>query len=197
MAKKSRLKIKGTKDFLVAAVVCVFLCLWAIRDAWFPTERILKKHPLSFDISASVPGVIQSVPVEAGDEISKKTVLAVLSEKPYQKAVDAATAAYETARENKTEDLAEKLVALKMAREDLAACTVYNTDFTLKTSHGEDILQGKVLEILAPQATQVEAGETIMTVQPKDTFYIFNQTLAVLSLIGAIVSLILHGIASK
>ncbi|MBI9020041.1 MAG: hypothetical protein JEZ10_02135 [Verrucomicrobia bacterium] len=44
---KGRFSIKGTKDFLVMAVACGFLCLWSIRDAWFPTKKILEKHPQS------------------------------------------------------------------------------------------------------------------------------------------------------
>ena len=30
---------------VVATLMMLALCVWAIRDAWFPTEIILQKHP--------------------------------------------------------------------------------------------------------------------------------------------------------
>ncbi|MDZ8116992.1 hypothetical protein, partial [Pontiella agarivorans] len=29
----------------VATLIMLLLCIWAIRDAWFPTEIIIQKHP--------------------------------------------------------------------------------------------------------------------------------------------------------
>lgn len=194
---KSRYNIKGTKDFLVASVVCAFFCLWAIRDAWFPTTKILKKHPQRFEVSALVPGVIQSIPVKVGEEIQGEMVLAKLNETSHQSAIDEAEKAFKEAKTKQSDDIQEKLDVLIKAREKLKACTIYNTDFTLKTSHGEDALQGKVLEVIATPATHVDEGEVILVVQPKDTFYAFNKTLSVLSLIGAIGFLIFHRIASR
>ena len=35
--------------FLIICFVWIFICLWCIRDAYFPTQEILQKHPLSTD----------------------------------------------------------------------------------------------------------------------------------------------------
>jgi multidrug resistance efflux pump len=198
MAKGRFTKIKGTKDFLVLAVVCGFVCLWAIRDAWFPTEKILKKHPQVFPITVAVSGVVQTIPVEVGDEVKGNEPLITLSAQHYEKAVATAEAAYkEVATTTDKEQIRSKLAALVEAKENLRNTTVTCMDFMLETSHGEDPLHGKVLEILAELATHVDAGQTVMLVEPADTFYAFNKTLSVLSFFGMIVGLFFHRIASK
>lgn len=197
MAKSRFDRVKGTKDFLVAAVVCIFLCLWAIRDAWFPTEKILKKHPLEFPVTVAVSGVVKEIPVEVGDEVGGSAPLLTLQTRSFEEAVESAEEAYRDARGGDESVLKEKLDVLVKAREDLRATTVTCRDFTLHTTHGDDPLQGKVLRILAEPATPVEAGETVMVVKPKDTFYIFNKTLSVISFILAAVFLFFHRVASK
>jgi hypothetical protein len=197
MAQNRFTKIKGTKDFLVVAVVCVFLCLWSIRDAWFPTQSILKKHPLTYSVVSKTSGVVQSVPVHPGQKIGGSMVLVELAVSSHQRAVDEAEAAYTAAKESEAPDKSEKLAALHKAKEALLACKIRNTDFTLETTHGEEALNGKVLEIFARPAVPIEAGEVLMTVEPHDTFYIFNKTLAVLTFLGAGIALFFHRIASK
>jgi hypothetical protein len=191
-------KVKGTKDFLVAAVACGFICLWAIRDAWFPTEKILKRHPLEFAVTNKVSGVVTDIPVKVGDEVKGAAPLIVLSSKHHEEAVAEAEEAYKAAVETKDKGLIkEKLDLLVEARENLKATTIRAGDFILKTTHGEDPLHGNVLEILVNPATHVEVGETLMIIRPADTFYIFNQTLAVLTLVGMIVALFFHRLASR
>ncbi len=194
---KGRLKIQGTKDFLVAAVFCGFLCAWSIRDAWFPTEKVLKKHPLELPVSFKVAGVVKHVAVQPGDEIKGGAVLASLYDEGYRAKVTEAEAAFEAAKLAKDSSVEEKLNVLLDARKDLEACTVKSTDITMKTSHGDDVLRGKVVRILAKPATRVEIGAPVLTVKPVDTFYIFNKTLAAMTFIGMIAALIFHGIASR
>lgn len=31
--------------FYISGILWGFICVWAIRDGWFPTEKILLKHP--------------------------------------------------------------------------------------------------------------------------------------------------------
>lgn len=197
MAQNRLKKIKGTKDFLVLAVACGFICLWSIRDAWFPTEKILKKHPQEFPVTVSVSGVVQTVPVKVGDEVRGSAPLITLSSKHFEEAVTAAEQAYKEAAKTKdSAELEEELAALMQAKENLRNTTVACTDFTLKTTHGEDALHGQVLEIMVESSTYVEAGETVMRIQPADTFYIFNKTLALLSFIIMVMGLFFHRIAS-
>lgn len=198
MAQKNRFnKIKGTKDFLVMAVVCVFLCLWSIRDAWFPTQKILKKHPQSYAVTVAVSGVVQTLPVKVGEEVSGSKPLLTLGTHTYKKAVEAAEAVYREAKDSKPADIQTELDALLTAKGNLRSTTVACTDFMLETSHGSDPLRGKILQILTEPATHVDAGQTVMLIQPADTFYAFNKTLAILSFIGLIAALIFHRIASN
>jgi len=194
---KGRFKIQGTKDFLVAAVFCAFLCAWSIRDAWFPTEKVLKKHPREIPVTFKLSGAIKGIAVKIGDEIQGKTLLASLYDDGYRAKVAEAEVAFEAAKAAKDPAVEEKREALMKARTDLEACTVRNTDVTWMTTHGEETLRGTVTRILAQPATQIEAGVSVLMVKPVDSFYAFNKTLAVLTFIGMIIALIFHRIASR
>ncbi|MFA5688399.1 MAG: hypothetical protein WC959_04545 [Kiritimatiellales bacterium] len=198
MAKK-RFNIKGTKDFLILAVFLGFLCVWAIRDAWFPTEKILKKHPLEIPVAFSVPGVVSQIPVQPGDKIEPRTLLASLRDEPYKLKVADAEKAYSEAKNSGADDVEEKMEALKTARADLQACSLYNTDIMLADLYGEGDkpLRGKILEILVSPATAIEAGQPVLTIRPQDTFYLFNKSLSIFSFFGAAAALIFHWLASK
>lgn len=194
---KGRFNIKGTKDFLVAAVFCGFLCVWSIRDAWFPTEKVMKKHPREIMVAFKIPGVLKEVGVKPGDEIQGKTLLASLYDDGYRSRVTEAEEAFEASKKDKDPNVEEKLDLFVKARADLEACTVANTDILWTSSHGEEALRGVVSRILITPGTHVEAGETVLAVNPNDSFYAFNKTLAVLSFIGMIAALIFHRIASS
>ncbi|MFA6173163.1 MAG: hypothetical protein WC701_05700 [Kiritimatiellales bacterium] len=194
---KGRFNVHGTKDFIVAAVFCGFLCVWSIRDAWFPTEKVIKKHPQEIPVAFKVPGVVKHIAVQPGDEIKGKMVLASLYDDAYRAKVTEDEAAFEAAKAAKDPAAEERLAVLMKARDDLAACAVENTDVTWASSHGEEALRGTVVRILINPATHIEAGVPVLTVNPVDTFYMFNKTLAVLTFIGMIVSLIFHRIASR
>ncbi len=194
---KGKFKIQGTKDFLVAAVFCGFLCVWSIRDAWFPTEKVLKKHPHEIPVAFKMSGAIKNIPVKAGDEIQGKITLASLYDDGYRAKVAEAEAVFEAARAAKDPAVEEKREALMKARADLEACTAKNTDVTWMTTHGEEVLRGTVTRILVQPATQIEAGVPVLMIKPTDSFYGFNKTLAVLTFVGMITALIFHRIASR
>lgn len=194
---KGRFNIKGTKDFIVAAVFCGFLCVWSIRDAWFPTEKVLKKHPREIAVSFKVPGVVKHVSVQPGDEVKGKVVLATLYDDAYHAKVKEAEAAFDVAKTIKDPEIEKKLAVLLKARETLEDCTLENTDVMWKTTHGDEPLRGVVVRVLAESATHLEAGAPVLTIAPVDTFYIFNKTLAILMFMGMIGSLIFHRIASR
>ena len=193
---KGRFNVKGSKDFLVMAVFCTFLCLWSVRDAWFPTKKVLEKHPQSVAVAMEVSGVIKSLPLHPGEEFTGSFVLATIYDDSYRKVLATAEADFAAAKEAR-EGVDAALEKVLSARENLEKCSVRNTDIIMKTSHGEDALQGKVLEHLVKRATHVDAGEPVLLVQPKDTFYQFNKSLALLSFIGLVVSLALHRVASR
>ncbi len=196
MAKK-RFNIHGTKDFLVMAVFCAFLCIWSIRDAWFPSQKVLKKHPPEIPVAFKMSGVVKDIPVKVGQEIAGKTLLASLYDDAHRAIVTEAETVFEAARAAKDPLVEEKLDALMKARADLDACTVENTDIMWTTSHGEEVLRGTVVRILEKPSAQIEAGVPVLMVKPVDSFYGFNKTLAVLSFIGVIIALVFHRIASR
>jgi len=192
---KGRFNIKGTKDFLVMAVFCAFLCLWSVRDAWFPSKKVLEKHPQTVEVAMEVSGVMKSLPLHPGEEFAGAVVLATIYDDSYREALALAEAEFTEAKEMRVgvEVALEKVLA---AREALKACSLRNTDIIMETSHGEDALQGKVLEHLVKRATHVDAGDPVLLVQPKDTFYAFNKSLALFSFMGLVVALVFHRIAS-
>ena len=144
-----------------------------------------------------VSGVIKSVPVEVGDEITGAVILATIYDSAYQKAFDQAEAAFKDAEKNDVDAASEKADLLLQAKADLDACTLRNTDVEI-TLHGLDgVLHGIILERLVYPSSTVNAGDPILLVRPPDTFYAFNQTLAVLTFLGFIVSLIFHRMASQ
>jgi multidrug resistance efflux pump len=194
---KGRFNIKGTKDFLVAAVFCGFLCIWSIRDAWFPSEKVLKKHPQEVAVTFEVSGVLKDIPVRVGQEFSGKILLASLYDDSYQAKVTEAEAAFEAAKAAKDPLVEDKLDLMMKARADLDACTLESTDIIRTGSHGEEPLRGVVVRIVSKPATEIEAGTPVLMVRPADTFYIFNKTLAILSFIGMITALFFHRIASN
>ena len=76
MPVKRKYHVKGTNDFIVLAGIFFFLCLWAIKDAWFPSEKVLKKHPLEVIVAAEVAGTVEKVHVKVGEPVAEDMVLA-------------------------------------------------------------------------------------------------------------------------
>lgn len=196
MAKR-RYKIKGTKDFLVMAVFCAFLCVWAIRDAWFPTQKTLEKYPPEVEVGFELPGVIREIRVEPGQRVEGEMVLAVLHDEPVQARIAEAEEAFRAARDARDPEAEALLEALNEVRADLAKCTLRNTDVMIATSYGEAPLRGNVARIVRRPGERVEAGAPVLVIEPQHTFYVFNKSLAVISFIGMIIALFFHWIASK
>jgi hypothetical protein len=43
MARKFH--VEGTKSYLIAAIIMLIFAVWFVWDGWFPSERVLEKHP--------------------------------------------------------------------------------------------------------------------------------------------------------
>jgi hypothetical protein len=41
-----RYKVEGTKSYLVGSIFLALLCVWAIRDGWFPSGSKIEMHGL-------------------------------------------------------------------------------------------------------------------------------------------------------
>lgn len=52
--------------------------------------------------------------------------------------------------------------------------------------------KGQVMEISARQGETVSAGQPVCRIDPKDHFYLFNKSLTLLSMLGALICLWIH-----
>ena len=96
MPVKRQYRVKGTNDFIVLAGIFFFLCLWSIKDAWFPSEKVLTKHPQEIIVAAETGGTVEIVNVVKGDMVVEDMVLAKLRS-------DRVTIEFEAAKQSYTE----------------------------------------------------------------------------------------------
>ena len=102
MPVKRKYHVKGTNDFIVLAGIFFFLCLWSIKDAWYPSEKVLKKHPLEIMVAAEASGMVEKVNVVAGDAVAEDMVLAQLRRDRIAVEFDEAKSTYTEAKKKHT-----------------------------------------------------------------------------------------------
>lgn len=213
MPAKRKYNVKGTNDFIVLAAIFFFLCLWAVKDAWFPSEKVLKKHPLEVMATFEVDGTVEKVMVEVGDTVAEEQVIAKL--RSDRIAVD-----YEKAKSDFTEKkkkhgmmaLARKNAEnngvseqgyadiVKSEEEALAAREEAHAKVKeLKTKIDSAVLlssvKGKVLEVKVGTHSMVAAGDDAILIKPSDHFYPFNKSLAIFSFFAFWTFLAIHILA--
>lgn len=201
MAARRKYNVKGTKDFIVLAGIFFFLCLWAIKDAWYPSPKVLEKHPLTVSVSFETTGSIGHLYVKKGDSIGEEQLLADLrrveieqnlesSKKTYSAAKDEYTLADEALRNAvKSSASSEEIAGLKQNRINAQAAmdsaleqvTVMRARIDSTELHAPT--KGIVQEVLVSVHDQVKAGDTVMVIDPADHFYVFNKSLAIFSFI--------------
>ncbi|VGO16612.1 hypothetical protein PDESU_05203 [Pontiella desulfatans] len=213
MPAKRRYNIKGTNDFLVLAGIFFFLCLWAVKDAWYPSPKVLKKHPLAIEVAFETDGSVGRVNVQEGDSIGEKQVLASLRldriSADYEEAKNTYTAAkkkfamrqmaHKNAVKNGASDNGiselEAGVAEAKSAEEVALASVTELRKALDAGELLSPTKGKVKEIRAHTHSMVKAGDTIMVLDPKDHFYLFNKSLAIFSFFAFWIFLAIHVLA--
>ena len=62
-----------------------------------------------------------------------------------------------------------------------------NAPVVLKT-----LVKGEVIKVQAKKTEDVKIGAELITIQPQDSFYAFNKSLAFLGLLGATICIIIH-----
>lgn len=222
MAKKKKYnKVQGTKDFLILTIVCAVLCVWAVRDGWFPSNKVLKKHPPELILAFETDGVVVSVDTKEGASVREGAVLAKLATAAFEDELKALEAAYAAARDAAQEQIAaEKYQAILAVREKMRASTLkvalgYKIELdenrvpqitgTVWSDDDPDykkcyLLKEKMMvvkKIVAKRNRRVSAGEPAIIVNTKDHFYPFNKVLAFITGIGILVFGIMHMLASK
>ena len=210
MANKRRYNIKGSKDFIVLAGIFFFLCLWAIKDAWYPSPKTLEKHPHEVMASFESSGSIGKLHVKQGSSIYETQLLAELRSVKIEEDFAAAKKAYIAAKEHYArveqslskakKDGADSTQVAKLEQELTNAQTTVDTALvTVDDAHDRiDACRllapskGEVKELRVAVYDQVEAGEAVIVIDPQDHFYLFNKSLAIFSFIAFLVFFVIH-----
>ena len=193
-------KNTGTKDFLVLAGFFFFLCLWAVKDAWYPSPKKIKTHPLAIEASFTVSGSLARISVKEGDQVGEKQILAELRKTwqeselaklkalylgikaEYQQVDDAIRKAVRNKQPDQVAELGARRTQLKtemdQAEEKAKSARANVAAMDLKSPSN-----GVVKEILVKNFTQVEAGDAVLIIDPQDHFYLFNKSLAIVSFV--------------
>ncbi|MEN7972286.1 MAG: hypothetical protein ABFR47_00475 [Verrucomicrobiota bacterium] len=193
MPAKRRYNVKGTKDFLVLAGIFFFLCLWAVKDAWFPSEGVLGKHPKSVEVSFAEGGVIKEFHVSVGDSIStpkdghEPTLLATLNDSALKRKFNSRKEAYAALDGGSPEK--------KALLEEIGQLKVQLEKFELFCPELGKEKGGKVSKMLVNRYSQVNAGEPVMVIMPNQGFYLFNKSLTIISFIAFFIFLGIHILA--
>lgn len=213
MPAKRKYNIRGTKDFIVLSGIFFFLCLWSVKDAWYPSEKVVKKHPKEVSVAFETAGSIGQMHVQTGDSIGETQLLAELRQVKMQNDFDVAKKAYTTAKGQyaladealrnavKNDVPTEEVAELKQVRIDAEALMGSSLeDVTamrarLDSSELRAPSKGVVKDVLVMTHGQVEAGQTVILIDPKDHFYLFNKSLAIFSFIAFWVFLGIHILA--
>lgn len=208
--KKRNYKVKSNKDFLIFGCVFFFLCIWAIKDAWYPSEKVLKKHPREMVYSFPISGPILKVHVEEGDYVPEGGLMIELSTLDLDRELEEKKRAYGE----------EKKRSLVLSKAIMNAIDNGATKASIEEMRGrksvadekmqqlqDDVNQlrldreslqltaekkGHVEKLYFGERIQVEAGETMIKIVPQDNFYVFNKSLAIFSFFACIFFFVFH-----
>jgi multidrug resistance efflux pump len=213
MPAKRSYNIKGTNDFLVLGIIFFFLGIWAIKDAWFPSDKVLKKHPMEMAVSFETAGAIEKIYVNEGDSVVEEQVIAKLRSDrmavDYEEAKDAFTNAKNKytlmtvslknakeggASEQGILDIQERVVVAKTAMDE-ALAQVTELRVAMDSTELKSPSKGKVMEVMVGTHTMVEPGDVVLKIDPKDHFYLFNKSLAIFSFFAFWIFLAIHILA--
>ncbi|MCF7817111.1 MAG: hypothetical protein K9M54_04450 [Kiritimatiellales bacterium] len=213
MPIKRKYNVKGTKDFIVLAGIFFFLCLWSIKDAWYPAPKVVEKHPREVAVSFKTAGSIGQLHVAEGDSIGEKQLLAELRQVAMREEFEQAKKEYTEAKNKHTllteagrnaakngasaDGIAELAKSRDAAQADMDAA-LEKVDEVRAQIDATELLaptKGTIKKVLVTTHEQVEAGETVMLIDPRDHFYLFNKSLAIFSFIAFWVFLGIHILA--
>ncbi len=210
MPSKRTYKVRVSKDFVVLAGFFFFLCLWAIKDGWYPSDKTLKKHPLSVEVSFKTAGTVETLHVEVGNSVGKGGPLAELSRTRMEEDLDAAKKEYTAAKKknalmqeavrnaekNEASDdgIAETQDSVVQAKSMMNAALKRMREVNVRIEDSSLMApsKGKIKEVFVAHNHYIEAGTTALVIDPEDHFFIFNKSLAIFSFLAFFVFLGLH-----
>ncbi len=210
MPVKRKYKVNGTKDFIIFSGIFFFLCLWAIKDAWYPSPKVIKKHPQQIEVSFNIDGAIAQWHVAKGDSVGEGQLLVELQQSKMQVDFDAAKKKYATEKEEiilldftlrnaKANHISDAEITTLEQRQVVAESEMDHTleevnvmRERMNSSGLYSPSKGVVKELLASTYSQIEQGQGVVMIDPKDHFYLFNKSLAILSFFAFWIFLGLH-----
>ncbi len=206
MPAKRTYNVRVAKDFIVLAGIFFFLCLWAVKDAWYPSDKVLTKHPRMVEASFETAGTVGSVRVSVGDSVGEDQILAVLLNTKKEVEFNAAKKEYTAAKKQYTllqesvhnaensADLAElqRSVAEAKIVKDSALKKVGKIRAAIDSSELLSPAKGVITEARMAPHSQAKAGQAAFVIDPQDHFYLFNKSLAIFSFLAFWVFLGLH-----
>lgn len=194
-------KSEDTGDLIYWAVGLLLLGVWCVKDGWYPSKDVLEKHPRAIELSFSQDGVLSRLLVNLGSEVGESMKVAELVTDEIRRRLATAETAF-TGAERAYREATGELAGLGEApgneeRRTAATRTVqerkrlyddaYAKREEIRKELNDSILRstgdGTVSEIRARENSPVKAGETVMVLDPKDSFYLFNRSLAVICLL--------------
>jgi multidrug resistance efflux pump len=183
------------------AGVFFFLCLWSVRDAWYTSDKTLKKHPHTVAASFETSGTVEKVYVKVGDTISKGQLLAELNLTKKRADFETAKEKYTTAKKahEKLQDMKpviKKDVALAKETMDTALKEVEDIQASMQATKLHAPSKGEIITLSATTHSVVTPEEPALVINPKDHFYLFNKSLAIFSFFAFWLFLALHFFAS-
>ncbi len=210
MPAKRTYKVRVAKDFIVLAGIFFFLCLWAVKDAWYPSDKVLKKHPRLVEVSFETSGLLGQVHAEVGDSIGEGQLLAKLrstrmevelteGKKEYTEAKSKHALMQEALHDaEKSGVSAQEITELQNSETqaktamDAALQRVGKIRSSIDSAELVAPTKGKIAEVRVVSHGQIDAGQTAFVINPQDHFYLFNQSLAIFSFVSFWVFLGLH-----
>lgn len=182
MPAKRRYDVKSNKDFLVLAVIFFFLGIWAVKDAWFPSDKVLQRHPRLVEASFEVDGFIGELHVGEGDTVipprdgQLPTLLASLNSETLEREFETKQAEYNSLKSEAPEQAQTLYEEITRLKAELDRYQLHCPKLGKEKS-------GTVLNVLKGHYSKVEAGEPVMLIEPSNNFYLFNKTLTFISFI--------------
>jgi multidrug resistance efflux pump len=198
MPVKRQYHVKGTNDFIVLAGIFFFLCIWAVKDAWFPSDKVLKKHPLEIAVAAEVGGIVEKVLVDEGDLVAEDSLLAIFRTDSIAAEFEEAKIAYTEAKKEynllKSSSQSGNAQEIATAQEamDQTLAKVDELRLALESMEIKSSKKGSIKKSNISPLSVVEAGDHLFLINPDDHFYLFNKSLAIFSFILFWVFLAIH-----
>ncbi len=198
---------------MVASIICALICLWAIKDGWFPSPSVEKKYPRRAEVSFDQAGIVAEVYVTPDEKVAEGSPLVKMTTHFFNqqlKSINSQLALLESgivktrieyerllrnnddARERRRQPILKQKLEESQARRDRL---LLDREKIREEIHRQILcapLKGRVAEVLVKRMDVVEQDQLALVLHPITGFYLFNKVLAIGMFIGALVFLALY-----